>query len=627
MAIHSPKNDAERYLSNTLTRKGSVLAVHRTSGTKKRKMGLTPESKRDTVTRWPASFHHNLTSMELKRYSVMVTDIMGMVKSKPEGIQTAEQYKDYMVRRVRMAMERRVPYITKVFVVCVDAGSPTIKKLIAHVKRHRGVEPLDPGNQLILPARGPLPLALWPEIMANRDIMHREIYPMLWEAIREKVQLPHMGQFVILQGCPSIYPVHPENRHMLQWGQVLYKEHATLVDNRSGQLVSAGIQTGVSAALQNSIKEADDAVVFYVLHHARQRFNVHVYMNDTDVIPLMLLNTPERIDPNLNQFMNEVMVQLPGKPTKSKKLKRERSKESHPWLREGGDLFVDINHLYESITNDSLLVAAGVANPVLSVCALMIMDGNDYFTHYGPNKEYRLFYGFSHRKFVVETFHRYAHRFSHMFQLSYGGNMTLGDHTTMREPYIDEYAFYEFCLQCYAARHAEHIIEEDGQRLTLKQLEEHCAKPLKRLKPRRAAETPAQFAKRKSRMKRRKGESVEQFRARVDAAQPKEAETEKAYRKRLNAAKWKRLPPKHLFRYWARMLEYALLRIYNAHRHNSERILDPFRLGEDGRPYFPYRPSPEDPERATFYAGPLSKPRKAPFPYRKYVRKRVAGDI
>lgn len=592
-------------------------------------MGLTPEAKRDIVSRWLACFHHNMSPNQLKVFPVMVTDIMGMIKSKPEGVQTTEQYKDYMVRRIRVAMERRVPYITKVYVVCVDADSPIIKKLIAHVKRYKDVVPLDPGNQLILPGRGPLPLSLWPEIMANRDIMHREIYPMLWDAIRERVQLPHMGQFVILQGCPSALPVHPQNRHQLTWGQVLYKEHATMVDNRSGQLVSSGIQTGISASLQNSIKEADDAVVFYVLHHARQRLNVHVYMNDTDIIPLMLLNTPERINPNNNQFMNEVIVQLPGKPTKSKKLKRERSNEAHPWLREGGDLYVDINHLYESIMDDPRLRGVGVSNPVLTVCALMILDGNDYFTHYGPNKEYRLFYGMSHRKYVVETFYKYARRFSHMFQLSYGGNMTLGDHTVLREPYIDEYAFYEFCLQCYAARHGEHIIEDDEQKLTIDQLRRHCNKAYAKLAPRRDGESPAQFAKRKSRMKRRKNESMEQFQARVNNAQPKSAETEKAYQKRVNAAKWKRLPPKHLFRYWARMLEYALLRIYNAHRYNTERILDPFRLGEDGRPYFPYRPQVEGDttSKAEFYDGKLSKPRKAPFPYRKFIRKRVAGDI
>ena len=586
-------------------------------------MTIDSKVKRWLVRTYGEAFTNSVSPFEIKSFVVTVADMMETIKGMGNNITTVEELMDRMVMLIRMHMEQTDPFIKKVFVACLDQGSPEVKKLIAHKRRYKNIEKVDPGNQLIIPESGPLPMNLMDRIMATSDIIVREFYPLMWKSIVEKVRLPHLGQFVILQGCPSVYPVHPQNREMIKWGQVLYKEHKTMVDNRSGTLVSAGVSAGISAHLSNDIQEADDAVIYYTLLYARQGFDVWVYMNDGDAIPQQLANATGRLNPDTLQWYNRVKVELRGKATKEGKLKRSRSDENHVWLRDGGTLYVDINKLYETIINDDRMLRASVQNPILSVVALMGLGECDYFTSYGPNHEYRLFYGMSHEKYVCKTFYRYASRFSHMIQLSYGGSLEFGDHKALHQPYIDEYAFYEFCLQCYKARYEGDIPEKQ---MSIEALRKHMEKPLLNLKPRRKAETLEELEARKSRMRQGKNETTTRFITRRSSTTPLEEETEAKYQARVNKAKWKRLPPKHLFRFWARMLEYYLLRTLNAHRPNAEHILDPFRVGDDGRPYFPYIRDPTT-TKPIIYTGKLSKPRKPSMPYSQFVRKRVMGEI
>lgn len=591
-------------------------------------MTIDPDIKRWFVRTYDSSgaFTNRMTEFEKSKFKVIVADIMELLKAWPDYVTTVEEMMDHFVRAICMNMEQMDPFTKEVYVVCLDQGSPWVKKLLAHCKRHKGVQPLDPGNQLIIPDTGPLPMPLKAQIIANRDLIQRELYPLVWRSILEKVNLPHVGQFVILQGCPSPYPVHPQNRDIMRWGQVMYKENRKLVDTRTNSVCSGGVVTGVSARLKNMIQEADDAVVFYTLMYAREGLghDVWVYMNDGDAILLLLANSPCRLDPNTLQWKNQVILELKGHPTKPGKLKRSRSGESNAWLRDGGTLYVRINKLYDSIINDERLLRAGVQNPVISVLTLMILAGTDYFSSFGPNREYRLFYGFATHKYVTETFYRYTSRFSHMIQLSYGGSLGFGDHKTFREPYIDEYAFYEFCLQCYALAYKDKIPEE---KMSEKALRDYLERPLKTMKPRRRAETLEEMEARKSRMRKGKKETQMEFNARRASTTPIPEETEKEFEKRLNRRKHKRLPPKRLFRYWARMLEYNWVRILNAHRPNSDSIIAPCREGDDGRPYFPYIRDPNDPNRVIIYDGPLSHPRKPPMPYKPFIRARVMGKI
>jgi hypothetical protein len=70
----------------------------------------------------------------------------------------------------------------------LDRGGTIAKKLFAHAKRNRGVDPMpEPrAGTFVLPSDGML-TNMWDELIANRELTRREVYPLFWRGVMEKV--------------------------------------------------------------------------------------------------------------------------------------------------------------------------------------------------------------------------------------------------------------------------------------------------------------------------------------------------------------------------------------------------------------------------------------------------------
>lgn len=67
------------------------------------------------------------------------------------------------------------------YYMLLDRGGTIAKKLFAHAKRNRGVEPMpEPTKHLfVLPADG-LMTKDWESLIANRELTRREVYPLYY---------------------------------------------------------------------------------------------------------------------------------------------------------------------------------------------------------------------------------------------------------------------------------------------------------------------------------------------------------------------------------------------------------------------------------------------------------------
>ena len=134
-----------------------------------------------------------------------------------------------------------------------------------------------------------------------------------------------------------------------------------------------------------------------------------------------------------------------------------------------GDLYVHINRLYDLIDEDDELNSGYVQNRVLSAVSVMILCGTDFVKGYAK--------GLGRVNCIIDTFYSNPAIFSHLFQHS---RNLVPDPNILREPVVDERAFFRFTSACYLQKHEKTIAKRKHRENTRRQKQAQRAR--KRLK-------------------------------------------------------------------------------------------------------------------------------------------------
>lgn len=221
---------------------------------------------------------------------------------------------------------------------------------------------------------------------------------------------------------------------------------------------------------KNSLLEADMAIVFYDKFFPKE--DCLVYGNDGDFIPILLAYARER--KVADGWRNHMWLRMPNLrlsdaevARKEREEKRKKGIELLPQELEeeriymqkkmeyerlypgktyrapnpNPELYYDINDMWTTLHEHNEWGAAGVQNAVLSMIALIIMAGNDFFKEMLP--------GVSTEKATNHIWTEFLENpaeYRHLFQLS---KHLEPDPRALREPVIDEELFIEFCHRVY----------------------------------------------------------------------------------------------------------------------------------------------------------------------------------
>ena len=357
--------------------------------------------KKKLKERYPSAFSDG----PFMRSQITIIDSMSKIKSVPDYITTVRQFLTYLLYPALRAFREHSEGVYFV----VDQGSPSVKKLQCHHKRYKNVEPMPDDTELALDGDLPQP---WINFTANRKLVYKKLYPLIFEAIIS------LDEFI---------PLAPN-----QWIVVsgLTPDHKTWYKDYNN--------TQVLPKFENHIMEADTAVHMFIDHH-RNKESILIHMNDGDIIPITLLNTFDRLKDK--EFVNNVYIRLPG--------------------IKANDTYIDVNQLFCLIEMDSEL--KGVQNKIISVCALIILAGNDFLTDYCK--------GIGFIPYIWDTFFNHAQYFSNLFLLEIG---LTNLYKTLRFPLIDEQYFIKFTYACYLTKYETRVSKKFSS-VNLFTLREYCA--------------------------------------------------------------------------------------------------------------------------------------------------------
>lgn len=246
-----------------------------------------------------------------------------LVKIHSDWVNTVHLLKKTIVGAIVSQMRRRdlpCPYLIALF----DRWSPDAKSIKTHTERDKDIEPLlyDP-NKPYLDERNPhqvlevLQPKKWLEYTANRELVRRELYPIIWNAFMDEAYyVPAAGEQLILHGLPGQWRVmadklssRVENPHELapeveflcpreritpeheKRDPDLYNRVFVIVQGRRYQWKEAC----------NDIGEADLAIVKYWEMFPPTDTHV-VFMDDGDALPISLLHTFDRTERSPGKF-------------------------------------------------------------------------------------------------------------------------------------------------------------------------------------------------------------------------------------------------------------------------------------------------------------------------------------
>lgn len=466
------------------------------------------------------------------KFDVAILDLMSRIKSCPEYIHTVKQLLQFITYPIIEYLQTEGLY--GVYVV-VDKGSPPVKQLQCHGKRDKDNEPMPDDTPLDLEDELPQP---WKNFIANRKLVRTKLYPLIFDAIINSEDYVPLGyrQWVVVDGLPS--------------AESQDTRHNTWIRERRG---NESIRQALPR-LNNAILEADTGVLFFLDEHRQphkatdgslvpQRIIIH--MNDGDIIPIALLNSFDRMSTETGTFLNEVYLCLPGNPDHT---------------------YVNVNLLFALIQEDQQMKQCAVQNPVLTICCLIALAGNDFVVDYCKGLS-KAWIDASKKKsarlgVVWDTFFKQAKTFSHVFQWQVA---VPGLHRKIRLPVFDEHGFKTFTYACYAAMYKDRVVKKHGQ-LTLNTLRLYCSQ----LKSDGYA-----------------------------------------------------IPHSNKLRRILRWVEWNMVYWLNSHRPNCEGFIDPYQLHE-GASYYGFAKDPSSNKCA--HARVLASARKADDNYTQHWRKRKTND-
>jgi len=224
----------------------------------------------------------------------------------------------------------------------------------------------------------------------------------------------------------------------------------------------------IAQNFNNSIGEAELACVFYL--NAWPNVPVIVQSVDSDMIAILLLHAPDRIDSNakltvsdtnITPWMNQVWLVQP----------KIRSSE-------GVSTVVDVNGLYDAIRNDNRLIT--LTNPEAVIVALLSLKKCDYIRGYakgiGSNVLWDTLYTELEENIEVTTWKDFV-------SVPYGptkGTAFPGNPSAPRYPYVNEDAFIDFSHKIYIKKYekAKNVValaEKESSRVTIQHISQILA--------------------------------------------------------------------------------------------------------------------------------------------------------
>lgn len=178
--------------------------------------------------------------------------------------------------------------------------------------------------------------------------------------------------------------------------------------------------------------EAEIATLYFARHHPTE--NCLFVSPDGDLLLLLLLMAPDRIDPNTGNFRNCHYLRL---------------------TLDGNDDFVDINALYSAIISDSKLAA--YKNPVLAFVALSTLLKNDYIHSFCPGVKtchpegvLAPFFTETNVPIVYQVMYDKSVKYAQLFNIE--PLIRMNDNIPCL-PHINEALWIEFIHDCYLTKY------------------------------------------------------------------------------------------------------------------------------------------------------------------------------
>lgn len=443
-------------------------------------MGLTTFARTHLKIKYLPAFSFDAP----RDHSVVIYDLMMILKSLPDNVLTLDDVIKYLVGRVRTFLYAAPPCMITM-VILVDRSPPPVKRMVEHAKRYKNKDVFDESGAPYLPAKGtdliPSP---WIRFAGNYHLLQRELYPRLLNAFMQLV--PRQGQQIILHGFPGYieyvttykqqaYAMHsndanevpqvhqwnaatelPITREMEERDPNLYNRIFT-VENipPCGEWPQGCIIKREWAEASNSINEADGAMFFY--DHFFEKRNIMFVCNDGDVFSYGLLYAYERVTAQ-NTFRNIHYVCLPYKKTTDNEFFAPGKTPQYE--------YVDLNMLYVKVNEDKMMISAGVQNHAVTLVFLLILAGSDFFKDYAK--------GLGAEKIVWKTFFNCMDLFNHMVQLSRGLTPST---RTPRHIVLDEDAFRLFIHYCYLEKYGQPMMKKNKKlkHITYNDLKLRCS--------------------------------------------------------------------------------------------------------------------------------------------------------
>jgi len=545
-----------------------------------------------------------------------IYDMMRLVKQKSEHIQTVGQFiHTHVLDKIHKILSNTSEHVTNLYSL-LDRDAPISKKIFAWKKR-KGATPHpepEPGQYVIAHDTGLLLPTMWEELIANRDLARREIYPLFYRAIMDYYEAPE-GKSVILDGAPN-RPLakgefRPEEFHTVYFNRTIPADRNQVVGMSSRDIMATPVTRGSQVIkgpcpleqYLHDIDEGDISAFFYVNKHIPHENsppgteagqNIVIDSGDGDSLMIGLLHCRDRIDTATQKFNSRVWVKLEGKQyvrdayQKRKEAALAAGKEWTDSVVNGEDVYVNLNRLYLDIDAHPDLSKAQY--PQGTAVLLYILSGTDFFGDFSGD-QYSLFYNMNWEKNVWDTWCKHADRFSHMLMMTYSGPAGFGKPELLRMPFIDEECMLTFIYQCYLSKYGDAIKKEYGvKKVTVKMLEDYTSKFYLAVK-------------------RKPGESDEN------------------YQKRMTMARKKRVPPKAILIRYIRLALLNLVYWINAYRPGASTVVNPLETFENF-PYYGFVEDPAKPGRMTLSTVcSIAKPTPAHYIRHKGKhRHKVGGD-
>ena len=242
-------------------------------------MTLGTEIKKYLILWYPEAF----LKRKPKDYQVVIQDMMANVKYKPEGINTARNYINYILRSVKKALNdpNLIGGGVTHYYMLLDKGCPPAKSLFAHPKRKKkGVyamedSPEEVFNPYVIPESndGHLPFN-WDSFVANRELTKRELYWLFYKAVMDPDVgiTPNQQQCVLIHGAPSRRLTKSEQmKDPEAFDRVYFAK--TIPPPVPGQPARV-IRAECELFKNNHVREADLATMFYAMQSMHTNQNV-----------------------------------------------------------------------------------------------------------------------------------------------------------------------------------------------------------------------------------------------------------------------------------------------------------------------------------------------------------------